>query len=70
MKALGKLKSILTNIDDAVALYQTLNDFRRIFDLIDPKSYTYVNQKHEDKTEQKKFTVCYSIRNFRQFSDF
>jgi hypothetical protein len=39
---LEKLKIILRRVNDNVAFYQNSNEFKKIYDLIDPKSFTYV----------------------------
>jgi hypothetical protein len=59
LKSLEKLKSILTRVNDAVALNQNANEFRRLIDSIDSKAVTYYQIKLGDnskKLEQIKFT--------------
>ncbi len=40
---LEKLKIILRRVNDNVAFYQNSNEFKKLFDLIDPKSFTYAS---------------------------
>lgn len=66
---LERLKQILRKVNDNVAFYQNSTEFKKIFDLIDPKSFTFAyyhslpNTKSKDSTLskqhldlQKKFT--------------
>ena len=66
---LERLKQILRKVNDNVAFYQNSTEFKKIFDLIDPKSFTVAyyhslpNTKSKDSTLskqhldlQKKFT--------------
>ena len=56
-QSLDKLKSILTRVNDAVAFYQNTNEFNRVLDNIDAKSFTYFLIKNDKQIEQRKFTV-------------
>ena len=56
-QSLDKIRSILTRVNDAVALYQNTNEFRRLLDQIDSKSFTYYLIKVDKQFERKKFTV-------------
>lgn len=42
-QSLDNLRRILTSIDESVAFYQLSNEFRKIYEKIDPKSETIVN---------------------------
>jgi hypothetical protein len=55
-RALETLKSILTRVNDAVALNQNANEYKRLIDTIDTKSFTYYQIKTDKKLEQIKFT--------------
>jgi hypothetical protein len=56
-QALDKLKLILSRVNDAVAFYQNSNEFKKLYENIDPKSSTYIQLKADKKIEQIKFTV-------------
>lgn len=60
-QALDKLKLILSRVNDAVAFYQNSNEFKKLYENIDPKSSTYIQLKAEKKIEQIKFTVSFFI---------
>ena len=55
-RALETLKLILTRVNDAVALNQNANEYKRLIDTIDAKSFTYYQIKTDKKLEQIKFT--------------
>lgn len=60
--SLDKLKIILNRVNDAVAFYQNSNEFKKLIDNIDSKSFTYSLVKVDKQIEQKKFTVsCNSV---------
>ena len=40
---LERLKLVLRRINDNVAFFQNSNEFKKLFDLIDPKSFTYAS---------------------------
>ncbi len=60
---LEKLKIILRRVNDNVAFYQNSNEFKKIYDLIDPKSFTYVfyhslqQQQQQQQQIQKSGTL-------------
>ena len=54
--ALDKLRSILTRVNDAVAFYQNTNEFRKLLDQIDSKSFTHYLVRVDKKFETRKFT--------------
>jgi hypothetical protein len=55
-RSLETLKLILTRVNDAVALNQNANEYKRLIDTIDAKSFTYYQIKTDKKLEQIKFT--------------
>lgn len=59
LQALDKLKFILNRVNDAVAFYQNSNEFKKLYDNIDAKSFTYSLVKVEKQIEQRKITVIW-----------
>ena len=56
-QSLDKLKAILKKVNDSVAFYQNSSEFKKLFDQIDQKSYTYFLKKFDKQIEPRKFTV-------------
>jgi tRNA pseudouridine-54 N-methylase len=56
-QALEKLRSILTRVNDAVAFHQNSNEFKKLLENVEPKTYTYYLIKVDKQIEQRKFTV-------------
>ncbi len=56
-QALDKLKFILNRVNDAVAFYQNSNEFKKVYENIDSKSFTYSLIKVDKQIEQRKISV-------------
>ncbi|CAF0793101.1 unnamed protein product [Brachionus calyciflorus] len=55
-KSLDKLRSILTQVNDSVAFYQNLNEFKKYLDNFDQKSYTKSFVKIDQQIKERNFT--------------
>ena len=55
-QSLDKLKFILNRVNDAVAFYQNSNEFKKLYENIDAKSFTYSLVKIDKQIEHRKIT--------------
>jgi hypothetical protein len=61
VRSVERLRTILTNVNDAVAFHQNSNEFKKIFDNIDPKSYTYIVTKKNCVNQQRRMSVGFNL---------